>query len=64
MFMGKRRKAKTLSAFEKHQKGTPLMILIILGVSLADQYTLDKPKFNTQELIALLVIMNICIFML
>jgi HJR/Mrr/RecB family endonuclease len=64
MFMGRRRKAKTLSAFEKHPIGTPLMILIILGVSLADQFTLEQPKFNTQELIATLVIMNICIFML
>jgi hypothetical protein len=64
MFVGRRRKAKLLSAFEKHPVGTPLVLLITLGVVLADQYNYEQPTFSPIEIIALLFIMNILLFML
>jgi hypothetical protein len=55
MLMGRRRKSRTLSAFEKHPIGAPLVLLITIGVVLADHYNNEQPKFNTLEIIALLV---------
>jgi hypothetical protein len=62
--MGRTRKTKLLSAFEKHPVGAPLVLLITLGVVLADQYNYEQPTFSPTEIIALLIIMNILLFML
>jgi hypothetical protein len=63
--MGRRRKVKTLSAFEKHPIGATLILLITIGVSLADQYNIQEPKseaFNMIGIFLILIVMNIGFF--
>ncbi|MCM3669011.1 restriction endonuclease [Mesobacillus maritimus] len=63
--MSRRRKAKTLIAFKQHPIGTPLLLLLTVGVALADQNKTELYKnglFNILGIFALLITVNIFIF--
>jgi hypothetical protein len=66
MLMGRRRKAKSsLTTFEKHPIGTPLVLLILIEVTLVDQYNIELNQTgNIIGIYALLLAVNIGIFRL
>jgi hypothetical protein len=39
--MSRRRKFKALTTFEKHPIGNPLVLLILIGVTIVDQYYIE-----------------------
>jgi hypothetical protein len=65
MLMGRRRRAKSLSTFEKHPISAPLVLLILIGVTLVDQYNIELNQTgDTIGLYVLLIAVNIGIFRL